>query len=64
MMRGDGGIEGAKSVADYQNAAKEFEQATLAAPWYGDAYFNLGMAQDKAENFKAALRSLKLAQLA
>lgn len=42
----------------------EFDQATLAAPWYGDAYFNLGVAQDKAENYEAALRSLKLAQLA
>ena len=46
-------------VADYKEAAKEFEQATRAAPWYGDAYFNLGVAQDKAENYKAALSSLK-----
>lgn len=64
MMRGTAALEGVKSVADYQNAAKEFEQATLAAPWYGDAYFNLGVAQDKAENYEAALRSLKLALLA
>jgi tetratricopeptide (TPR) repeat protein len=64
MMRGTAALEGVKSVADYQNAAKEFEQATLAAPWYGDAYFNLGVAQDKAENYEAALRSLKFALLA
>jgi len=64
MTRGDVAFKGATSVADYQAAAKEFEQATLAAPWYGDAYFNLGVAQDKAEDYDAALRSLKLAALA
>lgn len=64
MARGTAAMEGVKSVADYQGAAKEFEQATLSAPWYGDAYFNLGVAQDKAENYEAALRSLKFALLA
>jgi tetratricopeptide (TPR) repeat protein len=64
MMRGAAALEDINSVADYQNAAKEFELATLAAPWYGDAYFNLGVAQDKAENYEAALRSLKFALLA
>lgn len=64
MMRGAAALDDGKSVADYQNAAKEFEQATLAAPWYGDAYFNLGVAYDKAENYVAALRSLKFALLA
>jgi tetratricopeptide (TPR) repeat protein len=64
MMRGTAALEGAKSVADYRDAAKEFEQATLAAPWHGDAYFNLGAAQDRAEQYEAALRSLRLAQLA
>jgi formylglycine-generating enzyme required for sulfatase activity len=64
MARGAAAFKGAKSVADYKEAAREFEQATLTAPWYGDAYFNLGFAQDKAENHEAALRSLKLAQLA
>lgn len=64
MARGAAAFKGAKSAANYQDAAKEFEQATLAAPWYGDAYYNLGVAQDKAENYEAALRSLKLAQWA
>jgi tetratricopeptide (TPR) repeat protein len=64
MTRGEVAFKGATSVADYRVAAKEFEQATLAAPWYGDAYFNLGVAQDKAEDYDAALRSLKLATLA
>lgn len=64
MVRGTAAFKGAKSAADYRDAAKEFEQATLAAPWYGDAYLNLGVTQDKAENYEAALRSLKLALLA
>lgn len=64
MVRGSTAFKGATSVTGYQDAAKEFEQATLAAPWYDDAYFNLGVSQDKAENYEAALRSLKLARLA
>ena len=64
MAYGTAAFTAAKSLADYKESVKEFEQATLAAPWYGDAYLNLGMAQDKAENYEAALRSLKLALLA
>lgn len=64
MVRGGAAFNGATSIADYQAAATEFEQATLAAPWSGDAYYNLGVAQDKAEDYDAALRSLKLAALA
>ena len=64
MARGAAAFKGATLAEDYQDAAKEFEQATLAAPWYGDAYNNLGVAQDKAGKYEAALRSLKLAQLA
>lgn len=64
MAYGTAAFTGAKSLADYKESANEFEQATFAAPWYGDAYFNLGVAQDKAENYEAALRSLHLARLA
>lgn len=64
MARGSAAFKAAISTAEYQDAVKEFEEAVLAAPWYGDAYFNLGVAQDKAGEFDAALRSLKLAQLA
>lgn len=63
MVRGAVAFKSATSVAGYQEAAKEYEQATVAAPWYGDAYYNLGVAQDKAGSYKAALRSLKLALL-
>lgn len=64
MARGAAAFKGATATTDYQDAAREFEQATLAAPWYGDAYFNLGVVQDKAGNFEGALRSLNYARLA
>lgn len=63
MVRGAVAFKSATSASGYQDAAKEYEQATLTAPWYGDAYYNLGVAQDKAGNYKATLRSLKLALL-
>jgi hypothetical protein len=64
MARGTEAFKEAKSTADFQDAVKEFQQATLAAPWSGDAYFNLGLAQDKAGDYAGSLASLKLAQLA
>jgi hypothetical protein len=64
MARGTEAFKEAKTISDSRYAVKEFQLATLVAPWSGDAYFNLGLAQDKAENFNASLISLKLAQLA
>jgi len=64
MARGTEAFKEAKSISDYQAAVQEFQLATLAAPWSVDAYFNLGLAQDKAEDFEGSLRSLKLAMLA
>ena len=61
MVRGTAAFKGSKSVADYQDAIKEFELAVAASPWYSDAYFNLGVAQDKAEKYTDALQSLKFA---
>lgn len=64
MARGAAAFKGAKSVADYQDAIREYRLAVEAAPWYGDAYFNLGVAEDKAEKYADALESLKWAQMA
>lgn len=64
MARGRAAFKGATSIADYNAAASEFQLAVIGAPWYGDAYYNLGVAQDKAERFNAALRSLRRAQIA
>ncbi|MBZ5502228.1 MAG: hypothetical protein LAN59_08280 [Acidobacteriia bacterium] len=64
MARGFAAFKEAKSVADYKDAVTEFEKATLAAPWYADAYYNLGQARAKAEDFAGAAASLKLYLLA
>lgn len=64
MARGVSAMKTAKAISDYKDAAREFELATLAAPWYADAYYNLGMAQNKAEDFSKAAASLKLYLLA
>ena len=64
MTRGTLAFKEAKSEADFQEAATEYQQATLAAPWFADAYYNLGVAQNKANDFAAAAQSLKLYLLA
>jgi tetratricopeptide (TPR) repeat protein len=64
MARGSAAFKAAKNENDFKEAVREFEQAALAAPWLGDVYYNLGVAQDKAGDHASAVRSLKLALLA
>jgi hypothetical protein len=64
LARGAAAVKGAKDASDWVLAVDEFKAASLAAPWSGDIYYNLGVAQDKATDFDAALRSLALAELA
>ncbi|MDX6770718.1 MAG: hypothetical protein SF051_14380 [Elusimicrobiota bacterium] len=63
MARGAAAVADAKSSSDFLAAAAEFEAAALAAPWWGDAYHNLGVAYEKAGEPKRSLAALKLAQL-
>jgi tetratricopeptide (TPR) repeat protein len=63
MARGAAAVADAKSESDFLAAALEFEAAALAAPWWGDAYHNLGVAYEKAGEPKKSLAALKLAQL-
>ena len=63
MVCGEEAFKSATSPAGYEDAAKEFNQATLVALWDGNAYYNLGIVQDKAGDYKAALRSLNFALL-
>ena len=41
-------------------AVQSFEEALKTAPWWGDAYFNLAVAQELAGQLDAAQESLKL----
>jgi tetratricopeptide (TPR) repeat protein len=64
MARGAAAVRDAKEAADFREAVTEFEKATLAAPWFANAYYNLGVSQDKAGMYAEAVRSLKLYLLA
>jgi len=64
MARGTAAVKIAKSEQDFNDAVAEFEKVTLAVPWLADAYYNLGIAQDKAGQYASAIKSLKLYLLA
>ncbi len=57
--RGMIAVELAKSAADYESAIKEFSQAATLAPDWPDVFYNLGLVQEKAENYGGAVISLK-----
>jgi tetratricopeptide (TPR) repeat protein len=60
MARGSAAVKGAKNEKDFQDAAAEFEKASLAVPWLPAVYYNLGITQDKAGKYREAIQSLKL----
>jgi len=64
MARGVVFFTKATDNAGYHKAIVEFEAATNSAPWLDKAYYNLGVAQEKAGMFKDAIKSLKLYLLA
>lgn len=64
MARGVVFFTKATDNAGYHKAITEFEAAANSAPWLDKAYYNLGVAQEKAGLFKEAIRSLKLYLLA
>lgn len=64
MARGKAAVAAAKDASGYAAAAAEFKAAVDAAPWLADAFYNLGVVQDKAGEHAAAIRSLRLYLLA
>ena len=60
MARGTAAAKGAKNKEDFKDAAREFKKATLVTPWLANAYYNLGVAQDGAGMYTAAIKNLKL----
>jgi len=60
MAYGTAAMKGARSEADFKEAVTEFQKAANAAPWWANAYYNLGVAQDKAGQVAAAIKSLNL----
>lgn len=64
FFRGLAAMKVASSVEDFESAAREFDMATVAAPWYADAYYNAGIAHNKAGNYSAARRNFSFYLLA
>ena len=64
LARGEAAVERAKSATDFALAVREFDAASRVAPWHAPAYFNLGVAQEKAGQPKDAIGSFKLYLLA
>jgi tetratricopeptide (TPR) repeat protein len=59
MARGAAAMEMAQSPADYRDAVAEFSQAVKLAPDWADAWFNLGVAQESAGDYRGAIDSFR-----
>ena len=57
--RGIAAVEIATTAADYESAIKEFKEAIRLAPDWPDAYYNLGLVQEKAGKLGEAAESYK-----
>lgn len=57
--RGMAAVEMAKSPDDLNDAIAEFKQATVLAPDWADAFFNLGKVQEAAEKYNDAIVSFR-----
>lgn len=54
FVEGTAIVKAAKNPAQQALAAQSFTEALKVAPWWGDAYYNLGVAQELAEQYDAA----------
>src|SRR5258705_10035814 len=50
----------AKDASGYELAISAYRDALRAAPWWGDAYYNLAVALESARKFDEAIAPLKL----
>ena len=60
MARGAAAMELAESPADFLDAVEEFSEAVKLAPDLDAAWFNLGMAQEMAEQYQASIQSFRV----
>ena len=54
FVEGTAIVKAAKNPAQQALAAQSFTEALTVAPWWGDAYYNLGVAQELAEQYNEA----------
>ena len=60
MARGEAFVETAKSKTGFQLAIREFRAVTRLAPWLAQAYYHLGLVQEKAGRYDAAKESFRI----
>ncbi|MBI4345384.1 MAG: ankyrin repeat domain-containing protein [Elusimicrobia bacterium] len=60
MLRGMAFSKRAENVDGLARAAKEMEQAIALAPWWAEAYFNLGLVQEKTGAIEDAIANMRL----
>ncbi|HEY3326361.1 MAG TPA: hypothetical protein VGK14_04255 [Novimethylophilus sp.] len=59
LVQGSKMFGAAQNLEDYRRAENEFKRAILIAPWWADAYCQLGEAQSKAGERPAAISSFE-----
>ena len=59
MFRGQAAMEEASDASGYRDAVQEFSKATEYAPDWADAWFNLGVAQEKVGDLPGAMKSFQ-----
>lgn len=50
----------ARNIQDYNDALAKFKAALLLAPWWVEAYLDMGMAYEAAQQYAEAINELKL----
>ncbi len=60
LARGQAALDLAKAPADFEEAVTECKRAIEVAPWWPEAYFNLGKAQQEAKQYDDAIASFRL----
>ena len=59
LLRGQEAVAIAKTSADFQAAVKEISEAVRIAPDFADAWYNLGLVQEKAGDLPSAMKSMR-----
>lgn len=60
FVEGNVFMKAAKNFSDYKLAIRKYKEALVEAPWWGDAYNNLGIAMNAAECREDAKLALEL----
>lgn len=60
FVKGATFLKEAKSASDYQLAIDAFQKALFQAPWWADAYYNLGIAFESVGRYWDAMGAVKM----